>query len=592
MSNVVYAENDSLTLLAPSNNPEKLQETFAEEIKKRREIAQKCSEDSFTIKTTLNELKKGFKDHPDFYEEASKLEKMSVEELKAYNEEQRQFRKENRKQNKEAGETEDNLQAYAEQLLLQTENKKELADANHEAAALEKYAELSRNYGDDFSYLYQLQQNVETRERFADDDEKGEIRSVKVKFNVIDMPANSGIIAQAEKLRQDALGGVSSTLALDVEIDGGVPFTLSVKPFDEQANETQKKMQLSFSEAAIQQLTSGPEEENKAKIERIFKFCADNGISTSDMSLPTDRDGNVQVDEKLHDLMSQVREKINEENAKAEREADQRREEEMRSQGLIREPDDELLPTKDEIAGATIENVGDDVPFAENVLDADNTGKSKDKSKKNAEFQQENEPQAASLTEDEQQNDLGRTPPPAPRTPAPARPAPTSTQNVEELMDDMMINDIGRIEDKSFFKRRQGDWNVYIIYDHDVKHNKPVEQDKDGNIKYNYAVKIFFKVDSNGVLHLSYRTPNGKKLDPLYSDAVAGKLKDMKITHFRIPKGWRNDDVATWRKSLAEKGIVPTGISLNRSKVEGMLEAAKKKLSTEEYNKYKYLRNF
>ena len=285
------------------------------------------------------------------------------------------------------------------------------------------------------------------------------------------------------------------------------------------------------------------------------------------MTFPTNREGYIEVDEKLHSLMEQVQAKINEEDLKRAQEAELSRENELRQQSFdySKDAENDLPPSESETATTDLEN--GQQHLLENSIPT-----------------KINEREDGDGTYEERTGGGA----PAPTAPAPAPRRTPHTPSPEEVFIEMSENDLGRQDEKSYFRRKHNSWNVYVFYDKDVKYNKPVEQDKKGNIQYNYAFKMYFKADENGVLHLSYRTPNGRKVDPVYTDAIAGKLKDLNITHFRIPKGWRADDVGTWRKSLAEKGIVPTGISLNRAKVEAMLKAAKEKLSDEAYNTYKY----
>lgn len=544
MADIVYAENSSLEMLKDEFKPENLQRNFEKRVLVEKEKMQKCSEDGFIIKSTLNDMKKNLHEKG-LVKQTEEYEQKPLEELQAM------LGKEKH--------TEDEqyilLQDYAKQLVLQADNKKEIADAASQIRETEKYADLSRNYGDDFSYLYQLRERVLTNEEFREDSENA--RHVQCHFNVVDVPENTGIMSQAEKFRQDALGGVAKTLVMEVQNEDEIPFNLAVKPFDELDNETKKKVQLSFSEENAQKLVSGSEEENKARIEKILKFCDDNGLSITDISFPKDRDGNIQIDEKLHSLMEQVQTKMNEENLQKLQEENKRREEELKQQGIEYSKDEEndLPPSASETSVVELENVK--VPVAETS-------------------QQQAEDNFSEQT-DRTRGAPATSPRRAPHVPT-----------AEEVFIDMSENDLGRQDGKSYFRRKHNSWNVYVFYDKDVKYNKPVEQDKKGNIQYNYAFKLYFKTDEKGVLHVSYRTPNGRKVDQVYTDAIAGKLKDLNVTHFRIPKGWRADDVGTWRKSLAEKGIVPTGISLNKAKVESMLKAAKEKLSDEAYDTYKY----
>ena len=69
---------------------------------------------------------------------------------------------------------------------------------------------------------------------------------------------------------------------------------------------------------------------------------------------------------------------------------------------------------------------------------------------------------------------------------------------------------------------------------------------------------------------------------------MVGQFKDLGITHVRFPKGLQDAEKKLWRIALAENGLVPVGLGLDRAKAEGMLKAAKEKLTAEAYSKYRY----
>ena len=69
---------------------------------------------------------------------------------------------------------------------------------------------------------------------------------------------------------------------------------------------------------------------------------------------------------------------------------------------------------------------------------------------------------------------------------------------------------------------------------------------------------------------------------------MVGQFKDLGIKRVRFPDGLQDAEKKLWRIALAENGIVPVGMGLDKAKAEGMLKAAKEKLSAEAYIQYRY----
>lgn len=181
----------------------------------------------------------------------------------------------------------------------------------------------------------------------------------------------------------------------------------------------------------------------------------------------------------------------------------------------------------------------------------------------------------------------------APTPPPPPNPD-ISMKKIEKGFEDWIENDIKKVKGLSYFKRHTGwfghGWTEYIIYDNEDPDNRKKDgvKQKDGSVKYTYSFKLFLKQDKEGNLHFAYRTPNHRKLDEAMINDIVGKLKSLGYTHINFPSGVPNAEKALWRKAMGENGIVPIGMGLNRAKAEGMLKAAKEKLSTEAYAEYQY----
>ena len=191
--------------------------------------------------------------------------------------------------------------------------------------------------------------------------------------------------------------------------------------------------------------------------------------------------------------------------------------------------------------------------------------------------------------------------PPAPQgqnAPAPHRRRRVRRADVEEKFDEWLGTSKGlnKVLGKTLFKKHSGwfgtGWTVYTVYDGEVtdeQRRKEGKVDDKGKISpYLYSFKLFIR-EKNGTIQIGYRTPNNKKLDEAYINGIIGQLESLGITHVNFPMGMPDAEKGLWRKALAEKGMIPVGIGLDRSKMTGMLEAGKPpKLSDEKYALFKF----
>lgn len=180
-----------------------------------------------------------------------------------------------------------------------------------------------------------------------------------------------------------------------------------------------------------------------------------------------------------------------------------------------------------------------------------------------------------------------------------AQPATAAQKNkqkeAEKMFEKLLEEGLSKKKDSSYFKMHTGwfgtGWTEYVVYDNEDPDNREKDgiKNKDGSVKYTYAFKLFVKVDNDGNVNFAYRTPNRRKMDETALGGLIGKLKDLGNNYISFPPGMpKDDEKGMWRKLMAENGIVPIGMGLNKSKAEGMLKAAKEKLSTEEYNDFQY----
>ena len=142
-------------------------------------------------------------------------------------------------------------------------------------------------------------------------------------------------------------------------------------------------------------------------------------------------------------------------------------------------------------------------------------------------------------------------------------------------------------KDNRSYKRSKGKREIiYRIYP------DPNAKDKDGKCEkgvtaHTYSVEIKAKIDKNGVLNVSWMTPNAKKLEPDQADEIVDMLKSAGYTHMQFGPDMTDGDKGEFRKACARKGIVPLGIYPNEFHVRTMLDEASKNLPEEAVIKYK-----
>ena len=127
---------------------------------------------------------------------------------------------------------------------------------------------------------------------------------------------------------------------------------------------------------------------------------------------------------------------------------------------------------------------------------------------------------------------------------------------------------------------------VFSIYDKEDRDNYKNDGKKDPKKKHvhvpTFSYRLYVAQKSDGRFIFGYATPNGKKMDDVMAGDFIGEIKKTGTTHLNL-KNIPNQDKMVWMVACAEKGIVPTGISINKAKAEKMLQAAQAKLSTQEF---------
>ncbi|MBQ7659480.1 MAG: hypothetical protein IJS26_01875 [Alphaproteobacteria bacterium] len=97
-----------------------------------------------------------------------------------------------------------------------------------------------------------------------------------------------------------------------------------------------------------------------------------------------------------------------------------------------------------------------------------------------------------------------------------------------------------------------------------------------------YAYRLYVSQDKDGKFYFGYATPGRKAMDAGILGDFVGEMKKTGITHLNLVN-IPNADKMNWLIACAEKGIVPTGVSVDMAKAEKMLAAAKAKLTTQGY---------
>ncbi len=397
--------------------------------------------------------------------------------------------------------------------------------------------ELLNKYETSFATLYQLK---EQSEKFTDD--------TKLSFKEIDQKNQAGIITQEQYYEMNANPeGQIKQLALEVELPSGEKFDLTMPPYDKPgADSKEVKAQISFDNKALQEL-------NAEKMARIMEFCESHGLSTFQMDVPYSFDGNIDAQTKINSLLQQVKEQ----NKQKELEAfNQEAINQIKHEQELQQTAPQNSPERNTI-------VSNDTPLPTEVIETE-------------------EPSPAAPT------------PANTQQPAPAKKKAEKTlADAEAGFEKFLEGGLRKEKGFNYFKEHTGwfgsGWTEYIVYDKSDPQNRKKDgvRDKNGEAKFTYSFKLFVKKEK-GKFRFAYRTPGNKKIDDSVVNGMVGQFKDLGITHVRFPDGLQDAEKKMWRIALAENGIVPVGMGLDKAKAEGMLKAAKEKLSAEAYRAYRY----
>lgn len=481
-------------------------------------------------------------------------------------------------------------------------------DCRVETDGIKEDEKLLQKYGSAFARLYYIKDQHE---------KKG--YDGKLSFTEVDITGNGDIITDSQHygMSFDPEGKLTQP-ALVVKVDDDLQFNVGMMEFNKPNSASAVKLQISFDEDTVQNL-------DVDKINAIFDFCERHGISSSDMIVRR-FDGSIDdgaIQEKISRLMNEAEVKRAEQAEKAARK--EYDEQKAREKELIKDIEKQVQEAGGELPkGLTLEEA---IKFANEKLPAgkkiNDKGLSTDMPAQDGiikPFAKDDVNQKASFlankgiksqaqgvdeqkqgingaqSENIQQNTVAANSVTVPQQKAPAVKAPKifKKEDVEKQFETFFEEGMAKRKDLSYFKTHTSafgsGWTEYIIYDTEDANNrkKDGKEDKNGNVKFTYSFKLFIKQADDGSMHFAYRTPNHKPVSEDVVDGIVSQLKDLGFTHINFPNGMPDKEKGIWRKMMAEKGLVPVGMSLNRSKAEGMIKAAKEKLSSEEFSNFKY----
>lgn len=428
----------------------------------------------------------------------------------------------------------------------------EVQKFNNELAAFKKY-------GDDFAYLHRIK-------------EIEDCTNEDVKLELVEIAKDYGRgTGTDDSYFADLAGGKNAekNLALRIVLDENTPpFYFSLQQHDNPVNgRREPQLKISLNEEDLPNI-------GKENLQKILAFCESHGFSTLSADFPFSLDG-LDNEDKFKSLFAEL-----------QHEARKREEIARKNEGELNQSLNEHEVYENT---ATTENSDlPELPQFEGASPADElyesfaTSNEADKSFWNKMVERIRKPFVRNHTENNENKDKENK---------------LKRKNFEKTLEKKMFEEaLGKERKMSYFKgsARSGmfgrSWTVYTVFDSSNKNNMAENgrKDKDGHPKYTYAYKLYVNQDSDGNLHFAYHMRDNKKVSEDLVNALVGQFKDAGITHIRFPHGVPDSDKKIWRIALAEKGIVPVNMSIDRAKAQGMLEAAKKKLSDEAYAKYKF----
>ncbi len=276
---------------------------------------------------------------------------------------------------------------------------------------------------------------------------------------------------------------------------------------------------------------------NEEKLNRIFEFCHRYGFSTFGLDIPM-KDGVVDLDAKLADLFEKYQE--------------------LQAKNMAENPGP-AKPSEDEeeIKSDDYYSLVDEVNVKTDTSDLSGAAE-----------------EAAQKLKDSKKEDV-------------------SLNDVVKNINKFLTGDLHKRKGLSYWehtKRIDGRlthvFSIYPTEDPDNYKNDGKYDEKNKNVhKQTFLCRLYVSQDNNGKFYFGYGTPGGKPMDAGLAGDFMGEIKKTGITHLNL-KNLPNCDKNTWMIACAQKGIVPTGCSINTQKAETMLKEARAKLTTQEYAEF------
>ncbi len=436
----------------------------------------------------------------------------------------------------------------------------QLDNARDEVQTFNNELALLKKYGDDFAYLHRIKE-VEECSNEGVMLEMGETPRDYARGTLTD-DSYFADLAESNK--------VGKNLSLKVTLDEQTPpFYLSIQQHDNPVNgKRERQLKISIDDENLQNI-------GKENLQRILSFCESHGFSTMSADFPFSLDG-LDGEDRFRSIFNELKAM-----AKLRDEKELNKWEKIDSD-LANEETYEASTSQDEEVTedeTSEQNEPSGEPSAvDNLYENFATSGEEDKGFWKRLVERVKKPfvmthsSSAGINLKKKKKDFEKT-----------------------LEKKMFEEALGKERKMSYFKGKAKSgifgarWTVYTVFDSPDRNNMAENgrRDKNGKAKFTYSYKLYVNQDSDGNLHFAYHMRDNKKVSEDMVNALVGQFKDAGMTHIRFPHGVPDSDKKIWRIALAEKGIVPVGMSIDRAKAQGMLEAAKKKLSDEEYAKFK-----
>lgn len=329
---------------------------------------------------------------------------------------------------------------------------------------------------------------------------------------------------------EDDVKDQTEQLKLECTFEDGLSFGLSVHKAPNRNDGEEDEMpplmgQVIFDEETIKNL-------NEEKINRIFDFCHRYGFSTFGLNIPM-RDGEVDVDAKLAELLEKYK-------------ASEAEKTKSETPTQISEDENDLTGMREEDYNIIVPSSSLEIP--------------------------EISAESSSIIPPTQKSKL-------------------TLDDVVKNMQHFVEKDLHKRKGLSYWEhvRTIDGRKTYVFSLYDKENPKNYENDgrkKDDVYVPTYSARLYVSQDSNGKFYFGYSTPGGKPLDQALAGDFVGEIKKTGVTHLNL-SNIPNCDKKTWLTACGEKGIVPTGLSLNEKKAKQLIDAAKPNLTREELALYK-----